>query len=119
VLGTIVGSVFVVALVSKIDSLLMIYVIGLVFLLIALFARLSGQAWVYYVFMVPATACLNATALTQVGELGKQRVIDNAVGGALVILVTAVTIGYSHVSSKSNKTNDQDHELQGVLQPSV
>lgn len=119
VLGTIAGSVFVVALVSQIDSLLLIYVIGLVFLLVALFARLSGQSWVYYVFMVPATACLNATALTQVGELGKQRVIDNAVGGVLVILVTALAIGYSHVSSKSNKANDQDHELQGVLLPSM
>ena len=73
----------------------LVYLIGLVFLVISVFARLSGLAWVYYAFMVPATACLNSTTLTQVGELGKQRVVDNVVGGILVIIATAVAIGYS------------------------
>jgi hypothetical protein len=31
--------------------------------------------------MVPATACLDATTLTLVGELGKQRVINHVAGG--------------------------------------
>ena len=85
-IGTVVGSLLVIVLVSRVESLAIIYLFGLVFLWVALFARLSGQAWVYFVFMVPATACLNATTLGQVGELGRQRVIDNVVGGMAVIL---------------------------------
>ncbi|CAB4656102.1 unannotated protein [freshwater metagenome] len=112
VLGTILGSIFVIALVSKVDSLSLVYIIGLLFLLIALYARLSGQAWVYFVFMVPATACLNATTLTQVGELGKQRVVDNVVGGILVIIATAIAIGYSHLAAKHGEAPESDHEIE-------
>jgi MFS family permease len=115
VLGTIIGSVFVVALVSKVDSLSLVYIFGLLFLLVSLFARLSGLAWVYYVLMVPATACLNATTLTQVGELGKQRVVDNVVGGILVIAATAIAIGYSHLASKNGEASDVDHEIETGL----
>ncbi len=39
-------------------------------LVIAVFAHLSGLAWRHCIFMVPATSCLNSTTLTQVGELG-------------------------------------------------
>ena len=116
VLGTILGSIFVIALVSKVDSLSLVYIIGLLFLLIALYARLSGQAWVYFVFMVPATACLNATTLTQVGELGKQRVVDNVVGGILVIIATAIAIGYSHLAAKHGEAPESDHEIEVGLQ---
>jgi len=116
-LGTIVGSVFVIALVSKVDSLGMVYIFGLVFLLVSLFARLSGRAWVYYVLMVPATACLNATTLTQVGELGKQRVVDNVVGGSLVIIATAIAIGYSHWATSHGESTDADPEIEVVTQP--
>ena len=115
-LGTILGSVLVIALVAKVDSLGVVYLIGLLFLLIALYARLSGLAWIYYVFMVPATACLNATTLTQVGELGKQRVVDNVVGGILVILATAVTVGYSQWASRRGEAGDGDRELEGGLE---
>ena len=45
-------------------------------------AGLSGLAWVYYVFMVPATACLNATTLAQVGELAAGHLVDGARGNA-------------------------------------
>jgi len=62
---------------------------------VALFARLSGQAWFYFVIMVSATACLNATTLGEVGELGRRRVIDNVAGGMAVILATVLAIGYS------------------------
>ena len=89
--------------------------IGLVFIGIALFARLSGQAWLYYVFMVPATASLNATTLTQVGELGKQRVADNLVGGILVILASAVAIGYSNWATRHGQTTDSDHEVETAV----
>jgi len=82
-----------------------------VFLLVALFARLSGLAWVYYVLMVPATACLNATTLTQVGELGRQRVIDNVVGGIAVIVATAIAIGYSQWAARRGEASDDDDEV--------
>jgi hypothetical protein len=62
--------------------------------------------------MVPATACLNATTLTQVGELGKQRVIDNVVGGILVIVATAMAIGYSQWSTRRGESPDADHEVE-------
>ena len=54
----------------------------MVIVLISVFARLSGLACVNCVFMVPATARLNSTTLTPIGEMGKQRVIDNVVGGS-------------------------------------
>jgi MFS family permease len=112
VLGTILGSVFVIAVVSQVESLALVYVIGLVFLLVALFARLGGRAWVYYVLMVPATACLNATTVTQVGELGKQRVVDNFVGGILVLVATAIAIGYSQWATGRGEVSDFDHEVE-------
>jgi hypothetical protein len=113
-LGTIGGSVFVIVVVSKVDSLGLIYVIGLIFIMVAVFSRLSGWAWVYYVFMVPATACLNATTLTQVGELGKQRVVDNVVGGILVIIATVLAIGYSHLAARKGEASDVDDEVANV-----
>jgi hypothetical protein len=45
--------------------------------------------------MVPTTACLNAFSLPEVGQLGEQRVVDNLVGGALVLAASAATMGYS------------------------
>lgn len=117
VIGTIIGSILVIALVSKVDSLAVIYLFGLVFLWVALFARLSGRAWIYFVFMVPATACLNSTSLGQVGELGKQRVIDNVVGGIAVIIATALAIGYSQWSSRRGEATDADHEIASSSQP--
>lgn len=113
-LGTIGGSVFVIALVSRVDSLGLIYLFGLIFIMVAVFSRLSGWAWVYYVFMVPATACLNATTLTQVGELGKQRVVDNVVGGILVIIATVLAIGYSHLAARKGEASDIDDEVESV-----
>lgn len=113
-----IGGAFLIAVVSQVQSLGLVYVIGLAFILVALFARLSGLAWVYYVLMGPATACLNATTLTQVGELGKQRVIDNVVGGILVIVATAVAIGYSQWATRHGESTNADHEVEaGTLSP--
>lgn len=118
ILGTVLGSIFVIALVSKVDSLGVVYLIGLVFLIVSGYARLSGLAWMYFVFMVPATACLNATTLTQIGELGKQRVVDNVVGGIAVIIATVVAIGYSHWASGHAETAEVDHEVESAI-PSI
>lgn len=112
--GTVLGSVLVIALVSQVHSLGLVYLIGLIVLIVAVFARLSGLAWVYYVFMVPATACLNSTTVTQVGELGKQRVVDNVVGGIAVILATIITIAYSQWADRHGQSSDADHELEAA-----
>ena len=64
----------------------------------------------YYVFMVPATASLNATTLSQVGQLGEQRMVDNVVGGLLVLIAVAAAAGYSHWASRHGRTDDRDEE---------
>lgn len=110
VLGTLLGSVVLVAIVSKAGSLWLIYLIGVVMIVIALMARLGPHDWVYYVFMMPASACLNATTLTQVGQLGEQRVVDNIVGGLMVLVASAIAIGYSHWASSRGHAQDEDTE---------
>lgn len=116
VVATIAGSVIVLAIVSQVDSLAVIYLVGLVLIVIALAARLGPRGWIYYVLMMPATACLNATSLAQVGQLGEQRAIDNVIGGALVLAATAVTLVYSNWADRHGHAVDGDVEtahLQG------
>ena len=108
--GTLLGSVLVIAIVSRIDSLALIYLIGLVMIVIALMSRLGAHGWLYYVFMVPATASLNATSLAQVGQLGEQRVVDNLVGGILVLIASALAIGYANWAVKHGHARDSDAE---------
>ncbi len=110
VAGTLLGSVFLVLVVSQVDSLALIYLIGLVFIVIALIARLGRHGWLYYVFMVPATASLNATTLAQVGQLGEQRIGDNIIGGALVLGATALAIAYSSWSQRRGHAEVTDPE---------
>lgn len=114
VLATIIGSILLVAIVSQVHSLALVYVIGLVLITAALIARFGPRGWIYYVFMMPATACLNATTLAQVGQLGKQRVVDNVIGGALVLSATAIVIAYSSWSSQRGHTDDVDHEAASI-----
>lgn len=109
-LGTLLGSVLVILFVSKIESLTMVYVIGLVMISIALMSRLGAHGWLYYVFMVPATACLNATSLAQVDQLSTQRVVDNIVGGVLVLIASALAVGYSTWASRHGEATDADRE---------
>lgn len=115
VVATMAGAVLVIALVARVESLALIYAIGLVLLLFAVMGRLGGKTWLYYVLMVPATACLNATTLTQVGELGKQRVMDNLVGGIAVLVASALAIGYSNWASRHGAASDVDHEVVSAL----
>ena len=114
VVATIAGSVIVLAIVSKVNSLAVIYLIGLVLIVIALAARLGPRGWIYYVLMMPATACLNATSLAQVGQLGEQRAVDNVIGGALVLAASAITLGYSNWASKHGHAVDDDVEAAHV-----
>jgi hypothetical protein len=118
VLGTLAGSVIVIAIVSQVSSLALIYLIGLVLIVIALIARFGPRgSWVYYVFMMPASACLNATSIAEVGQLGRQRVVDNVIGGVLVLLATAAAIGYASWAERRGHAVDDDPEAAQVLQP--
>ena len=81
--------------------------------------RFAGHAWLYYVFMMPATASLNATTLTQVGQLGEQRLIDNVVGGLLVLLAAAATIGYSNWATRHGQAGDEEEAKQLAAVPSA
>ena len=96
VVGTTVGSLLVIALVAQVHSIALIYVIGLVLGVIAIAAKFSPHTWIYFVFITPTVVCLNASSNQHLGDLGKQRAADTLVGAALVLLASAITIGYSH-----------------------
>ena len=98
--GTVVGSVFVILIVTQVQSITLIYVIGLLFGVAAVMSKLATRTWLYYVLMVPTAACLNAYTTKQVSQLGEQRVVDNIVGGALVLLAMGVALAYSRWSDK-------------------
>lgn len=98
VIGTLAGSVLVLFVMAAAQSLAMVYVLGLLFGGAAVASKFSPRAWIYYMLMVPTTACLNAYALPQVTQLGEQRVVDNLVGGALVLVAAGLTIGYSRLA---------------------
>lgn len=115
VVSTVAGSVLILAIVAQVDSLWAVYLVGLVCLVIALMARLGPHGWIYYVFMLPATACLNSTTLSQVGQLGRQRVIDNVVGGAMILVASAVAIAYSNWATTHGHAHDEDPETVGLL----
>lgn len=115
VLGTLIGSVILIGLVSMIQSLAIIYLFGLLFIVVALMARFGVHGWIYYVFMMPATASLNATTLVQVGQLGEQRLIDNAVGGALVLIASAAAIAYSSWVARHGHADDTDPEATSLV----
>lgn len=115
ILGTLIGSVFLLLLLPRIDSLAVIYLFGLLFIVIALVARFGSHGWIYYVFMMPATAALNATTLAQVGQLGEQRAIDNLVGGVLVLVASAVAIGYSNWAQRHGHASDDDPEARDLV----
>lgn len=109
--GTLVGSVLVVLIVAKVQSLALIYAIGLVLIVIALVARFGRHGWIYYVFMMPASASLNATTLDQVGQLGRQRAVDNLVGGLAVLAATAIVLGYSSWATRHGRATHDDLEV--------
>jgi len=115
ILGTLIGSVVLLAVLSRIDSLALIYLLGLVFIVIALMSRFGVHGWLYYVFMVPATASLNATTLAQVGQLGEQRLIDNVVGGVLVLVGVAATIAYSNWATRHGHADTGDEEADRLM----
>lgn len=115
ILGTLIGSVILIVLVAQITSLAVIYLFGLAFIVVALIARFGVHSWLYYVFMMPATASLNATTVQQFGQLGEQRLIDNVVGGLLVLVAAGAAIAFSTWATKHGRAIDEDPETVGLL----
>lgn len=68
------------------------YGIGLVFGAFAIMAKFSPRQWIYYILITPTAALLNAFTTAQATSFGDQRLVDNAVGAALVIIATVVTL---------------------------
>lgn len=114
VAATAVGSLLVLLIVAQVQSLTVVYLVGLVFGVAAVAAKFSPRAWIYYVLMVPTTACLNAFALPQVAQLGEQRVVDNLVGGALVLAASAASIGYSRWDAARGRGDTQQQVPAGT-----
>lgn len=77
-----------------------LYLIGIVFGMAAIIARFSPRQWIYYVLIAPATACLNAFSFSQADVLGKQRLGDNLVGAALVLLAALITLGATRIAER-------------------
>ena len=68
------------------------YGIGLLFGAFAIIAKFSPRQWIYYILITPTAALLNAFTTAQATSFGDQRLVDNAVGAALVIAATVVTL---------------------------
>lgn len=79
---------------------LQMYVIGSIFGVIAVMAKFSPRAWIYFALIVPTTALLNAFTVGQARDLGKARLVDNVIGALLVLLAALITLGYGRVSSR-------------------
>ena len=77
---------------------LVLWAIGIVFGVLAIIAKFSTRQWVYFVLIVPTTACLNAFSSPQATDMGKQRLVDNLVGAALVILAALITLAAGRVA---------------------
>ena len=53
--------------------------------------------------------------LNEVAELGRQRVVDNTVGGLRAIIAVSIAIGYSQWSTRWGGETESHSELQDVL----
>ena len=108
VVGTLLGMVVVSILVLQVHSMVVLYVIGLVFGIAALTAKFSPHYWVYMALITPTIICFTASSSTQVKNLGEQRAQDVLIGAALVLLASAITIGYSHLQKARGESPTQD-----------
>jgi len=114
VVATVAGSVLVALLLAAVSSLTVLYLIGLLIGAVAIVAKFSRRPALYYILMVPTAACLNALSVQQVGQLSDQRVIDNLVGGVLVLLASAAAIGYSRWEQKRGNSTTDEHVVARV-----
>lgn len=111
VLGTLAGVVLFVALATVFSGTTFVEVVGIPLPLtlygigvltgaIAIMSKFGKVTWLYLLFMVPTTACLNAFTTNGAITLGEQRLGDNLVGAALVILAALITLGASRISER-------------------
>lgn len=100
VVGTLLGMVLVGVIVAEVDSMVVLYCIGLVFGIAALTAKFSPQYWIYMTFITPTIICLTASSSSELANLGEQRAQDTLVGAVLVLLASAITIGSAHVQKR-------------------
>lgn len=98
--GTLLGSLVVLIVVLRVESLPLIYLIGLVFAVAALTARFSPHYWLYMALITPTAVCLNAYSPGEVSDLGIQRALDTVVGAVLVLMAAALTAGYAHLEHR-------------------
>lgn len=99
VLGTLLGMVVVGVLVVRVDSMVALYVIGFVFAVAALTAKLSPHYWLYMALITPTIICFTASSSSEVANLGEQRAQDTFIGAVLVLLASAITIGYARLEA--------------------
>lgn len=79
-----------------------IYIIGTVFAVVAIMAKFSPRAWIYYILIVPTTAYLNSFTVGQAAGLGTARLIDNAVGAVLVVVAALITLVGSRLYARQH-----------------
>jgi hypothetical protein len=99
VLGTLLGMLVVTVIVLKVDSMVVLYCIGFVFAVAALTAKLSPHYWLYMALVTPTIICFTASSSSEVANLGEQRAQDTLIGAALVLLASAITIGYARLEA--------------------
>ena len=78
-----------------------LYIVGAVFGVGAIIAKFSPRQWIYYILITPTAALLNAYTMSAASDIGKQRLVDNLVGAALVIVAAGITIGAGRLKSTS------------------
>ena len=102
VLGTLGGVALLVAVTSLLGTVtytevlgipmpLSLYALGLLFGVGALIAKFSPRYWIYFALITPTAALLNAYTTAQAGSVGRQRLVDNLVGAALVLVAALIT----------------------------
>lgn len=100
VAGTLLGMIIVTVIVVEVNSLVVVYVIGLVLGIAALTAKFSPRYWLYMTLITPTVVCLGSASSSQVGTLADQRLVDTLAGGGLVLIAAALTIGYAHLAKR-------------------
>ena len=78
-----------------------LYIVGAVFGVGAIIAKFSPRQWIYYILITPTAALLNAYTMSAASDIGKQRLVDNLVGAALVIIAAGITIGAGRLKAAS------------------
>jgi hypothetical protein len=78
-----------------------LYIVGAIFGVGAIVAKFSPRQWMYYILITPTAALLNAYTMSAASDIGKQRLVDNLVGAALVIIAAGITIAAGRLKSTS------------------